>query len=235
MEIRIGDKKERISERHLLLVPNGDTGSEGKVYIWNKKALKIYSPFRNKTVLDKETASIIARLKINRIVGLDEIVTNKKHQMIGYTMPLIKDTVNLFDGLSLLEKDILLSEIELLKEDVTTYSEASIEFNDFGSYNTLLTKDGKIYFIDPGSYEKSELALPLLEMKNMESFNWFWFGIISQILRMNISDLNHYKKTRKELLVRYSSKQQFDCREFLEREMEDTANLKEYAVKLKKL
>ncbi|MBE6147611.1 MAG: hypothetical protein E7168_04690 [Firmicutes bacterium] len=234
MEIRIGDKKDRISERHLLLVPNGDKGSEGKVYVWKKQALKIYNPYRTKKVLDKDTANLIASLKTNRIIGLDEIVTNKKHQMIGYTMPLIKDTINLFDGLPLIDKETLLTEIDLLIKDVVTYSEAFIEFNDFGSYNTLLTKDGNIYFIDPGSYEKSELDIPLLEMKNMESFNWCWHAIISQLLRINIKNPEDYKKIRNDFFSRWNKQSDLEYSKFLEKEMENTNNLDEYVLKLKR-
>ena len=146
-----------------------DEGKESCVYKFGNEALKIYRPTCDKNRLNESSADILSHYSsiMKRILLPKRLVYDDGYNFCGYTTDFIYRAST--ENLPKMKMEKFLSEINLLKEDVTFLGENGISVDDLFIGNTIY--NGDIYLIDPGSYQKNSNGDYGLVRNNLDMLN----------------------------------------------------------------
>ena len=148
---------ETINTNDLLYV---DSGTEGKVYKYKDKAIKVYHDNLYKRILSYDDINRLKDINTRRIILPNNIIYKLDGDCGyygGYESRYIKQDGNIYDY-SKLDKDILLEEINILESDIKNISDANILLCDLNNTKNIIYNNGKVYFIDAGSYVFNKLG-----------------------------------------------------------------------------
>ncbi len=158
-----------------------DFGEEGRVYRDGDTAVKIYHKCPNKDVLDDEEIRQLSDIDTQRVVLPDEAVNGDKVR--GYTMPYIEgDSESIFD----MNKDVLVSELGLLEDDLKLLGEEKVLIGDLRESNYLSTED-YFYLIDSGDYQVIDSKC---SKANLEMFYEFFIQDVFGLYLLDSGDMS---------------------------------------------
>lgn len=144
------DDKSIIDVDKLELISN--IGTEFLVYKHHDSAIKIYNnTFVNSPHLSLKELNILKKIPTQRILLPTNTLWSVKKKLIGYKMKLIEGKENVNNS----KTNDFFNELELLRNDIELLSENIIGLIDISYANSIY--NGKLYFIDPGSYIINEL------------------------------------------------------------------------------
>ncbi|MBQ1495972.1 MAG: hypothetical protein IIZ40_01290 [Bacilli bacterium] len=202
MKLYLGKEQVDISKEDMDNNYLGDEvcGMEGKVYIYKKEVLKIYNDYlkyRHKLTLDEVNKMSFVDTK--RILLPKRAIFDKDLNFIGYTTTFKIEAPK--ERIGTIKVSDLISDLELIKEDLKTISDNKIKLDDLNSGSLLMTQEG-IFIGDPGAYRISPNSdIDNLYKYNLNEMNYFFTRIIFD---------NYLKITKKE---KEKLKEYFDLRE----------------------
>ena len=124
-------------------------GNESLFYQYRDEALKIYNFRCTKYRLVEEDALKLKEIATKRILLPSRIIRNPDNgEFVGYTTKLIKKAS--ITGIIRMKMGEFMSELDILRSDAMLLADHNVDLEDFNLNNTAY--NGKIYFVDPGSY-----------------------------------------------------------------------------------
>lgn len=172
-----------------------DEGDEALVYRHGMQALKIYRDYCYKPKLDESNTKKLTNIKTKRILmPRCPIYVGTKNNFKGYTTePFIYALPK--KQIKNMPIDSFLSEIDLFKEDAYTLAENKFEIDDL--YLDNIVYNGKLYMVDPGSFEEVNLST-------------------SEIFRRNVVEINELVKDELFSLVKVPKKGRVKINEYFD-------------------
>ena len=193
-------------------------GSEGNLYRLGNEVLKIYKDNPLISKLSKEDIEYLSKLKLKRFVVPNEVISDEEGATLGYSANYLEE--DKFDKIYSMDSKHLREELSLLLDDIRILSMNGIELADLHLSN-LMISNNKIYFLDLGSFRRTNDDFDELYMINKYIFEQF---IVNDLFASSLS-----KKNRKKLEKEFSSK--IDLISFLD-EMDDGENIKIFSKKV---
>ena len=187
----IGDEKVDIPKKQLdeLFV---NKGYEGKVYVYKKEAIKLYSEkLKYRKKLTEREVLRLRKLSTKRILLPVNPIYDEWNDFMGYSTEFKIEAPK--DRIGILPISDLKEQLIELKEDIKTLSENHVRMDDLNLGSLLMTQKG-FYLCDPGAYRiDNNSDSKILEKANTEDVNYFF----SQLVFNNCLKLT---KTEKEKL-----------------------------------
>ena len=147
------------------------SGLEVDVYQVGDEAVKFIRRYPGKKILlDKNSIEKMKGIDTKRILLPTTVLLDKKHEFRGYKMDYVENIG--IDSYISLNKEDLVKENALFKEDLTKLSDEKVLIEDLSHENT--SYHNGIYLIDPGSYKIDN---------NLDS---------NQVFGINLELVNHY-------------------------------------------
>ena len=200
-------------------------GREGKVYLINDEAIKIYNYTCDKRRLNKEDATKLSKIKTKRILTPTRIFLDKEKEIKGYSTKYIEN-LNI-NNLLILKRELLLEELSILKEDLLLLSDNNILVEDFNKDNTCFNNG--IYLIDPGSYECDyDLDKNQILGKNIEIMNEFLLDIMAWCSHELTKNTFTDRKLTQKIFHDYIEKKYPDLIEYLKENVKENNNISEF-------
>ena len=193
-------------------------GSEGNLYRLGNEVLKIYKDNPLISKLSKEDIEFLSKLKLKRFVVPNEVISDEEGTTLGYSANYLEE--DKFDKIYSMDSKHLKEEISLLLDDIRILSMNGIELADLHLSN-LMISNNKIYFLDFGSFVRTNEDFDELYMINKYIFEQF---IVNVLFASSLS-----KKNRKKLGKEFNSR--IDLISFLD-EMDDGENIKNFSKKV---
>ena len=132
-----------------------NSGSEGKLYKIDNYIYKIYYPntlnegFGNKKIYHQSLLGISD--KFESIVLPTSLIFDELGNYVGYKCPMVGENDKI--GLTELDWNIFIENIEKLEEEILLLSENRFLAVDFAFHNSIYSKEmQKLYMVDPGRY-----------------------------------------------------------------------------------
>lgn len=123
-------------------------GLEADIYYFKQMILKIHKENISKARLDYSTFQQLSQISTERILMPQYPILDHNGDFCGYTEPFIYSYS--IKNIANMKINMLLQELELIKEDLNLLANNKIDVTDLTTSNTLFT--GNIYLCDPGSY-----------------------------------------------------------------------------------
>lgn len=147
------------------------SGLEVDVYQVGDEVVKFIRRYPGKKILlDKNSIEKMKGIDTKRILLPTTVLLDKKHEFRGYKMDYVENIG--IDSYISLNKEDLVKENALFKEDLTKLSDEKVLIEDLSHENT--SYHNGIYLIDPGSYKIDN---------NLDS---------NQVFGINLELVNHY-------------------------------------------
>ena len=185
----IGEEKVDIPKKQLdeLFV---NKGYEGKVYVYKKEAIKLYSEkLKYRKKLTETEVLRLRRIPTKRILLPVNPIYDEWKDFMGYSTKFKIEGPK--DRIGLLSVSSLKEQLEELKEDIQALSNNQVRMDDLNLGSLLMTQEG-LYLCDPGAYRIDKNSSPeLLKRANIEDVNYF----LTQLVFYNCLKLT---KTEKE-------------------------------------
>jgi len=158
-----------------------DFGEEGRVYRDGDTAIKIYHKCPNKNVLNSKEIRQLSDINTQRVILPEEVVNGDGVR--GYTMPFIEgDSESIYE----MDKSVLVSELELLEEDLRLLGEEQIRIGDLRDSNYLSTED-YLFLIDSGDYEVTNVDC---SKQNLDLFSEFFMQDVFGLYLLDSDDMD---------------------------------------------
>lgn len=150
-------------------------GTEGKVYKYKDKALKLYydSYFSITGHIGPNECEYLSQIDTKRILLPKDILQNRNYEFKGYTEELIVPTG---EDIYQIDKSKLLEELYALREEIKILSQNFIRVDDWIPVNFMY--DGMFRFVDSGQYKVD------------------WYQIYGNRSQSEIQEWNDYTLTR---------------------------------------
>lgn len=209
--------KEDLIDNHFL-----SEGDETFVYKFGKYVYKIYKPLCLKQRLGEQGVEYLSKIDTKRILmPTDKIYENDRFN--GYVMPYIRSCNKEIIKRSKM-KDIL-SELEILKEDLIKLKDNNVTLNDIHIDNYIFNKS--MYFVDPGSYEVADkLSSRYIEILNREMMYDF---LIDKVFLKSTNT----PKNRREVLTKHIPIDEYIC-DTINHDMDPDETLNHYVKRIVK-
>lgn len=175
MQYKLCDKNKQIVQEFNLdirkLKLNGNPilnigqGIEGTAYRYKNNVFKIY---KNKIsiLFYSKNYRLMQYINTKRILLPRYMILNSHNFPVGYTTNFVeKKHTNIMK----MDKNVLISELKIIKEDIKLLSKNRILLSDVTQNNAVI--NGRIYFIDPGYYKINNND-DLLN-RNYKIMNWY--------------------------------------------------------------
>ena len=171
MEFLENGKKVRYNPSNMRRDKKIGFGLEVDVYQIGDEVAKFIKRCPGKKIfLDKSSIEKMKQIDTKRILLPTTVLLDKKHEFRGYKMDYIENLG--VDSYVSLDKENLVRENDLLKEDLVKLSDEKVLIEDLNHENT--SYHNGIYLIDPGSYKIDT---------NLDS---------NQVYGINLDLVNHY-------------------------------------------
>ncbi|MBE6161671.1 MAG: hypothetical protein E7158_05600 [Firmicutes bacterium] len=202
-------------------------GSEGKVFLKNGTLYKIYyENALNEGFGDKlRYHSYLSSLTSNQIDLPNDLIFDNHGNYVGYTTTPItrKTSQQKYRGITLLPKDILMNNLEILLKDIKNLTDNFILLNDVTILNFILQNE-KMHIIDPGRYR---IVSEKEEEENIGQFKNLLSSLIYLDLKYDkvdkIKKIQTFRSIFNEQLLSSS------LLEFFDKELDGYNNVSEYA------
>lgn len=176
-------------------------GGEGRVYVDNGKAFKIY--FNKKDVIEEKKIQELSSLDKDNIVRPINLIYNGKNIPCGYVMDFVRNTVPLpklfttgFRNRNNIVPDMSIKLVEKILETIQFIHDNNILLIDGNEFNYLINEKDFItpYFIDVDSYQTNnypaKVIMPSIKDWHTNGFSelsdWFSFAIVATQIFLGI-------------------------------------------------
>lgn len=223
MEFLIDQKKVRYNPYNMKKDKHLGDGYEVDAYQIKDKAVKFFLRHpKKKIIITKESVEKMKKIKTKRILLPTDALLDKKRKIRGYQMDYVKDLG--IDSYFDLEKDKLVEEHKLLKDDIELLSDNKILLGDMSHENTVYHNG--IYLIDPGGYQiDSNIDINQAYGINMYLFNkYLIYEIIKNYCLVRYDNFSEYESYAfcREVNKEYSNSNKGDVLEFLSETKDNT-------------
>lgn len=195
-------------------------GIEGKSYRIGSYVFKINYNYCIPTLKEYDLKKLFS-INLKRFMLPTGIIRDQDYNYVGYVKKYVSKTKS-NKSLQNINKDQLLSILDLFKEDIIELSNNKVKVEDFNLDNCIFNEEG-LFFIDPGllnySDEEDILSYNLSKLRN------FFVEIISEIIKND--DEDEYKE-----LDKYLKEEEIDVIDFVKKEMEIKENLKSFSKRI---
>ena len=172
----VGEEKVDIPKKKLdeLFV---NKGYEGKVYVYKKEAIKLYSEeLKYRKKLTENEVLRLRKIPTKRILLPVNPIYDEWNDFMGYSTEFKIEAPK--ERIGLLQISTLKDQLEELKEDIKTLSESHVRMDDLNLGSLLMTQSG-FYLCDPGAYRiDNNSDSEILEKANTEDVNYFFAQLV---------------------------------------------------------
>lgn len=199
-------------------------GIESKAYKIDDKVIKIFRMFPGKkVVMTKESIEKMKQIPTKRILLPTNSLLDKKNKIRGYQMNYVASYG--IDSYFNLDKDKLIKEHQLLKDDIKILSESGILINDLIIENTVYSNG--LYLIDPGSYMfHDNIGFNYAYRSNLDCFDrYLIYEILFNYHFNNYNNSKHFASSlsfSNEINLEYNKSKKEGILEFFSDIEEDT-------------
>ena len=172
-------------------------GREGKVYQYRNEALKIYTDeLKYRKKLTESEVIKMSSILTDRILLPKRPIYNESKEFIGYTTSFKIEAPK--ERIGLMKFKDLISDLELIKNDIDIISKNNIELDDLNCGSLLMTQSN-LFIGDPGAYTISNSSdTSDLYNYNVKKMNYYF-------TRMIFLEYLKLTKKEKEVLKEYFS------------------------------
>ncbi len=214
MEVLVNNKLVRLTDQDFL---SGGQGGQGKVYVKNNLAYKIYTDKKYRGQLDKiNELSVLDKAFICKPLN---IVENKRREGIGFVMdyvaggiPLCKFFTSIYWQRQNIKIKDIMKIVEQIREGIEYIHGKNILLVDINEFNFLVMPQGEPFFIDVDSYQTpshpATAIMPHIRDYHSKVFSrltdWYSFAVIACQLFVGIHPFKgkHPDYSRKDLIKR---------------------------------
>ncbi len=160
-------------------------GYEGKIYLVDNKAIKIYKSYCNKERLDKEEGIYLSKIYTKRILTPNDVLGDENYHIKGFVSTYIENLG--IENILNISSYTLKEELDILKEDIVLLSEYSVVLYDLLLKNAVFNNG--IYLVDYGSFQifRENKNVYKLNIERLNNFILFQFlGAVNYYLTANI-------------------------------------------------